>query len=152
MAHHANLFKSYDLLYKLKGGLVDTRWSMRVSLHLFINAVYFNCDALRDFVLFVQFKKHAKHPWRSVTFSKVAGWSPQKSYTPPWVFFTFFKLYKWYQIPQSLSSVLEETNVVINFSIDPFYKYASENQRFDNVFRGYRNTNLAWNGLNSREL
>ena len=29
--------------------------------------------ALRNTVLFVQFKKHGKHPWRSVTFSKVAG-------------------------------------------------------------------------------
>ena len=24
-----------------------------------------------------------------------------KSNTPPWLFFTFFKLYKWYQIAQS---------------------------------------------------
>ena len=31
------------------------------------------CDALRDLVPFVQFKKHEKHPGRSVTFSKVAG-------------------------------------------------------------------------------
>ena len=31
------------------------------------------CDALRDLVLFVQFKKREKHPWMSVTFSKVAG-------------------------------------------------------------------------------
>ena len=31
------------------------------------------CDALRDLVSFVQFKKREKHPWRSVTFSKVAG-------------------------------------------------------------------------------
>ena len=30
------------------------------------------CDALRDLVLFVQFKRE-KHPWRSVTFSNVAG-------------------------------------------------------------------------------
>ena len=30
-------------------------------------------DALRDLVPFVQFKKREKHPWRSVTFSKVAG-------------------------------------------------------------------------------
>ena len=27
------------------------------------------CDAMRDLVPFVQFKKHEKHPWRSVTFS-----------------------------------------------------------------------------------
>ena len=31
-------------------------------------------DALYDLVSFAQFKKPAKHPWRSVTFSKVAGW------------------------------------------------------------------------------
>ena len=30
-------------------------------------------DDLRDLVPFVQFKKREKHPWRSVTFSKVAG-------------------------------------------------------------------------------
>ena len=29
------------------------------------------CDALRDLVSFVQFKKLEKHPWRTVTFSKV---------------------------------------------------------------------------------
>ena len=33
----------------------------------------FICDALRDLVPFLQFKKHEKHPWRSVNFSKVAG-------------------------------------------------------------------------------
>ena len=32
------------------------------------------CGELRDLVLFVQFKKREKHPWRSVTFSKVAGY------------------------------------------------------------------------------
>ena len=31
------------------------------------------CDVLCDLVLFVQFKKREKHPWRSVTFSKVAN-------------------------------------------------------------------------------
>ena len=31
------------------------------------------CDVLHDLLLFVQFKKHEKHPWRSVIFSKVAG-------------------------------------------------------------------------------
>ena len=28
-----------------------------------------------------------------------------KSGTPPWVFFTFLKLYKWYQISQSVSCI-----------------------------------------------
>ena len=34
-----------------------------------------HCDALRNLVPFVQFKKCEKHPWRSATFSKVAGFS-----------------------------------------------------------------------------
>ena len=34
---------------------------------------YSICDVLRDLVLFVQFKKREKHPLRSITFSKVAG-------------------------------------------------------------------------------
>ena len=33
--------------------------------------------SLRDLVPFVQFRKGKKHPWRSVTFSKVAGFSLQ---------------------------------------------------------------------------
>ena len=33
------------------------------------------CDTLRDLVIFVQFKKREKHSWRSVNFSKVAGFS-----------------------------------------------------------------------------
>ena len=52
------------------------------------------CGALRDLVPCVQFKKREKHPWRSFIFSS-------KSSTPPWMFFTFFKLYEWYQIAQS---------------------------------------------------
>ena len=36
-------------------------------------ANFFICDALRDLVPFVQFKKCKKHPRRSVNFSKVAG-------------------------------------------------------------------------------
>ena len=41
----------------------------------------------------VQFKKCEKYLWRSVTFSKVAGFS-----SPLCVPFTFFKLYKMYKI------------------------------------------------------
>ena len=33
----------------------------------------FVCDALHDLVQFVQFNKREKHPWRSLTFSKVVG-------------------------------------------------------------------------------
>ena len=44
------------------------------AIKLHVNLI---CDALRDLVPFVQFKKRAKHPWRSVNFSKVAGFSLQ---------------------------------------------------------------------------
>ena len=89
------------------------------------------CDALRDFVPFGQSKKCEKHPWRSVTFGKVAGLleslfhkfaglracnfikkrlqkacNSNKSNNPQLVFFTFFKLYKWYQIAQNLKYAL----------------------------------------------
>ena len=37
------------------------------------------CGALRDLVPFAQFKKREKHPWRSVNFSKVAGWSEKST-------------------------------------------------------------------------
>ena len=32
-----------------------------------------------------------------------------KSNTPPWVYFTFFKLYKWYQIAQRITCVMMTT-------------------------------------------
>ena len=40
------------------------------------------------------FKEHEKHPWRNVTFSKVAGCSLPFFFknTPSWVFYTFFKI------------------------------------------------------------
>ena len=38
---------------------------------------FLNIDALRDLIPLVQFKKGEKHFWRSVTFSKVAGFSLQ---------------------------------------------------------------------------
>ena len=37
----------------------------------------YTCDALRDLISFVQFKKRKKHPWRIVTFSRNAGLSLQ---------------------------------------------------------------------------
>ena len=55
---------------------------------------------MRDLVTFVQFKKHEKNQWRSAKFCNYT-----KSNTPPWVFFTFFKLQKLYQIAQSITYV-----------------------------------------------
>ena len=37
---------------------------------------FIKCDILRDLVLFVQFIKCEKHPWKSVILSKVAGFYP----------------------------------------------------------------------------
>ena len=45
------------------------------------------CDALQNLVPFAQFKKREKHPWRSITCSRVTG---KKSNTPPYVFFQVF--------------------------------------------------------------
>ena len=39
-------------------------------------------DALRDLVSFWQYKKREKHPWRSVTLSKVAGKTRNASHIP----------------------------------------------------------------------
>ena len=44
-----------------------------------------------------------KHPWRSIKFSKVADLQVSGGNTPPWLFFMFFKLGKWYQIAQSIT-------------------------------------------------
>ena len=68
--------------------------------------------ALRDLVPFVQSKKRGKHPWRSVT----------KIYTPPWVFFTFFKLYNWYQIVQRNTNVLLGKSVLFRLRINSQWK------------------------------
>ena len=55
---------------------------------------YSICDALRDLIPFVQYKKREKHPWRSVAFSKVVVCDFTKSNTLSWVFYTFCTLYK----------------------------------------------------------
>ena len=55
--------------------------------------------------VFEQSKKREKHPWSGDTFVKlkVEASNFTKNNTLPWVFFTFFKLYKWYQIAQSIA-------------------------------------------------
>ena len=50
---------------------VVIRYSVLVQFCL-ISLRCYKCDALRDLVSFVQIKKREKHPWRNVTFSKVA--------------------------------------------------------------------------------
>ena len=54
-------------------------WSIKLFLFFKnepnLNLLRMTCDALRDFVQFVQFKKREKHPWKSVNFSKLGGLS-----------------------------------------------------------------------------
>ena len=77
--------------------------SSAISVQNLQMLIFILMSVLRDLVPFAQFKCE-KHPWRSVTFIKVAGFPTSecgkvcnftKSNTPPWVVFTFFKLYKW---------------------------------------------------------
>ena len=48
--------------------------------------------------------KNVENTNRGVLFLKACNFT--KSNTPQWVFFTFFKLHKWYQIVQSVSTIL----------------------------------------------
>ena len=77
-------------------------------------------DVLRNLVQFLRFKKREKHAWRSVTFGK--------SNTPSWMFFTFFKLYKWYQIAQNITYIsgmfnpfVESLSMTRELGINLFY-------------------------------
>ena len=57
-----------------KQNMIDTCYNSRNLFSIIcINYKWHICDALRDLIPFVQFKKREKHPWRSVNFSKVAG-------------------------------------------------------------------------------
>ena len=50
-----------------------------------------------------------KNPWRSLTFSNIASFCNfAKNNTFPWVFFTFFKLHKWFKIDQKVSYSLQD--------------------------------------------
>ena len=57
-------------------------------------------DALRDWVIFVQFKKLNKHPWRSVTFETCKLTVALRN---RW--FSRFLTFKWNQIAQSITYV-----------------------------------------------
>ena len=58
---------------------LNSKNTRAVSYDLFMASLlwtfsrFYICDALGDLGSFVLFKKREKHPWRSVTFSKVAG-------------------------------------------------------------------------------
>ena len=58
----------YRLLLFILKGLLKTR-----SVSFIANHVGNNCDALLDLVLFWQFKKRQRHPWKSVASIKLVG-------------------------------------------------------------------------------
>ena len=72
--------------------LIPYLWLQKLSYFTLLQDVcsWNVCGALCDLVPCGQFKKREKHPWRSVTFSKVAGSSNTKNNTPPWAFFHIF--------------------------------------------------------------
>ena len=69
------------------------RYSCFFLFFVYIESI---CESLRDLVSFVQYKKRKKYHWRSVTFGT-------RNNTPPLVFFTFFKLYRLYEITQYIT-------------------------------------------------
>ena len=69
MAYLASFFVIIKSIVVARG--VNFGAKVTKSMYLLI------CGALHDLVPPVQFKKREKHPWRSVTFSKVAGFSLQ---------------------------------------------------------------------------
>ena len=63
-------------------------WKTNVKPHIKI------CDALHDFVPFVQFQKSKNTHGGVLLLVKLQVFSFTKSNIPPWVFFTFLKLHK----------------------------------------------------------
>ena len=95
-----NVGFSGNLAYILnQGSRILTRLMTMLGKNKFKRRI---CGVLRDLVPFVQFWKCEKHPWRSVTSVNLLAEACNftKISTHPWVFFTFLKLYKWYQITQ----------------------------------------------------
>ena len=53
-----------------------------------------------------------------------------KCNTPPWVFFTFFRLHKWYQIAQRTAMITFMTRKDLNFCDQIFYTVAILDKKF----------------------
>ena len=54
-------------------GILCSGYDVTLLHWLFISNKFQIWDALRDLVPFIQIKNREKHPWRSATFSKIAG-------------------------------------------------------------------------------
>ena len=105
---------SYPLISYAHILMQCTEWMIK-QIKSFLSGIFANLFTQWCVARFVQSKKREKHPWRSVRFSKVAGWTRKftKSNTPPWVFFMFFKLWKYYQIAQSITYLYQKTSFVV---------------------------------------
>ena len=62
--------------------------------------------------------------------SHVSVYNFTKTEIPPWVFFTFFKLYKWYQITQRVSN----TYYANYFTMKVFERFYIENFLKTNLY------------------
>ena len=74
-------------------------------------------DALRDLVPFAKSKKTVKNTHGAVILLvklTAEDCNFTKSITSPWVFFTFFKLHKWYKIAQSITFVIYSNISIMN--------------------------------------
>ena len=92
-----NIFNKYN---KLK---INNKSIFKFNCNIFSNASI-NCDALCNLVPFIQIEKRKKHP---------IACNFTKGNTPPWMFFTFFKLYEWYQIAQRIIISVQKSSSVI---------------------------------------
>ena len=96
------------------------------------NVMWFLFSLTNLINLFVSYGRNMVVPWILTLIFKlklISGlpiftlvYNFTKSNTPPWVFFTFFQLYKWYQIAQSVSYT-HLFNVQILFILSSFGGY-----------------------------
>ena len=82
-------------------GLMEIRGVFRSLSNICDRVLLQKCGALRDLIPFVQFK-NVKNAHGGVLILVACNFT--KINTPPWVFFTFFKLYKWYKIAQCITN------------------------------------------------
>ena len=85
------------------------------------------CDALRDLVPFLQFKERENTHGAVILSVKLQAEACNftKNITPPWVFFTFLKLYKWYQIAQNATIDQSNIDFLQSFNLNITFQCAS---------------------------
>ena len=83
-----------------------------------LSSLLFIYETLCTIWSFLHNLKNAKNTYGRVILSK--------SSTPPWVFFTFFTLRKWYQIAQSITYLKQQERNMINQSMDAFFQLRRE--------------------------